>query len=52
MCKISEEIRQDEIQEGGEQGEIINLIKLICKKIQKGKSLEQISDDLEEEFFE
>lgn len=42
MCKISEEIRKE--------GETIKLIELICKKIQKNKSLEQISDDLEEDL--
>lgn len=34
--------------EGREEGEIYILIKLVCKKIKKGKSLKEISDELEE----
>ena len=30
-------------------GETLKLIKLICKKIEKGKSPEEIAEDLEEE---
>ena len=44
-----EDIRRDSLERGIEQGETKKLIKLICKKIQKGKFLEEISDDLEEE---
>lgn len=35
-------------QEGMSKGEIIRLIKQICKKIEKNKSLEEISEELEE----
>ena len=36
-------------EEGREEGEERQLIKLICRKLQKGKSVEQIADDLEED---
>ena len=36
--------------EGRTEGEVIKLIKLICKKLSKGKSLETIADELEEEI--
>ena len=40
-----EDIRRDSLERGRIEGQI----KLICKKIQKGRSLEEISDALEEE---
>ena len=36
--------------EGREEGELKRLIRLICKKLVKGKSLEDIADDLEEKI--
>ena len=40
---------QDARDEGIEQGEDRKLIKLICCKLRKGKSIPQIADELEEE---
>ena len=36
-------------EEGREEGEERQLIKLICRKLQKGKSAEQIAEDLDED---
>ena len=36
--------------EGREEGELKRLIRQICKKLVKGKSLEDIADDLEEKI--
>ena len=36
------------MEEGREEGEERQLIKLICRKLQKGKSVEQIAEDLDE----
>ncbi|MCR5701678.1 MAG: Rpn family recombination-promoting nuclease/putative transposase [Lachnospiraceae bacterium] len=38
-----------DIAEAREAGEITKLLKLLCKKLAKGKDLEQIADDLEED---
>ena len=35
--------------EGIEQGDELRLIKQVCRKLKKGKSIEQIADELEEE---
>ena len=35
---------------GIEQGNIQKLIELICKKLRKGKSVECIADEVEEEY--
>ena len=36
-------------EDGKTAGETLKLIKLICKKIEKGKSPEEIAEDLEKE---
>ncbi|MGN0386319.1 MAG: hypothetical protein ACI4EX_10625, partial [Lachnospiraceae bacterium] len=40
--------REDGIEQGIEQGEKQLLISIVQKKLQKGKSLNEIADDLEE----
>lgn len=42
--------RQDGRAEGKAEGEDTKLIKLICRKLQKNKTPEQIAEDLEEEL--
>ena len=42
--------RQDGKAEGRTEGEELKLIKQICKKLLKGKTPEEIADDLEEEM--
>lgn len=42
--------RQDGITEGREEGEQVKLIKLICKKLLKNRTPEEICEDLEEEM--
>lgn len=41
--------RADGIRVGREEGKAEQLLRLICKKLVKGKSLEEIADDLEED---
>lgn len=36
--------------DGAEKGKMLNVIQLVMKKLQKGKSLEQIADEVEEPF--
>ena len=38
------------LEQGLEQGREINLITMICRKLKKGKTPEQIADDLDEEY--
>lgn len=45
MCNLSDAIEERGIQQGEEQ----KLIELICRKVRKGKSLEAIAEELEEE---
>ena len=42
--------RKADRQDGKAEGETLKLIKQICKKVEKGKRLEEIADDLEEEI--
>lgn len=44
-----EEGRIEGCEEGREEGNLEKLIMLICKKLKKEKSVEEIADDLEEE---
>ena len=48
MCKALQDLYDDGISHGIEQGEQNKLRELILRKIQKNKSLEQIADELEE----
>lgn len=48
MCKAIEEMRAQERQEGKIESQQEHLLKQMYKKIGKGKSLEQIADELEE----
>lgn len=38
----------DTKQEGRAEGELMRLIQQVCKKIQKGKTISEIADELEE----
>lgn len=40
--------REEGRQEGRQEGELIKLVQLVCKKIEKGKSVSEIADALEE----
>lgn len=44
--------RAEGLEEGIEKGSLARLITLICKKLKKNKSIEDIADDLEEEIEE
>ena len=48
---IKEEAEKQGLAEGREQGCEQKLIEIICKKIKKGKSPEQIAEELEEDLF-
>lgn len=48
MCDALLELMQDELDARESKGETNKLKELIKKKLQKGKTLEQIADDLEE----
>ena len=45
----SERLRRVGREEGMEQGDELRLIRQVCCKLKKGKSIEQIADELEEE---
>jgi len=45
----SERLRRVGREEGIEQGDELRLIRQVCRKLKKGKSVEQIADELEEE---
>ncbi len=49
MTRLGQMIFDDGKNEGKSEGEDIKLIKLVCKKLDKGKSPEEIASDLEEE---
>ena len=55
MRKETAELKQEneylkkENQGAEEKGRLIHLIELVCKKIQKGKSVDVIADELEED---
>jgi hypothetical protein len=44
-----EEGMEQGIEQGIEQGDELCLIRMVCRKLKKGKSIEQIADELEEE---
>lgn len=48
MDDARKEERQLGREEGREEGELIKLVQLVCKKIEKGKSVSEIADALEE----
>ncbi len=48
MCRATEALVEKGIVKGLEKGEVIKLIKMVCRKIEKGKSVEGIAEDLEE----
>ena len=50
MCNLGEGIREDALEEGMEKGETRKLVEQICKKLRKGKTLDIIAEELEEEI--
>jgi len=48
MCNLSDLVEERGIEKGIEQGDRLRLVTLIQRKLAKGKSLEQIADELEE----
>lgn len=45
------EVRYEEgFEDGAEKGDMTRLIQQVCRKLQKGKNLELIAEELEEEF--
>ena len=50
MCLAIDEMRKEERSEGRLEGRTQTLIELVCKKIRKGKSLDTIADETEEEL--
>ena len=48
MCNLSDLIEERGIEKGIKQGDRLRLLSLIQKKLAKGKSLEQIADELED----
>ena len=55
MLEVLREIFKDELEEkreiGIEQGEVQNLLKQVQKKLQKGKSYDEIADELETDLY-
>ncbi len=49
MCEALMELMQEELEESRKQGMKEGLLELVRKKISKGKSIEQIADELEED---
>lgn len=49
IMRETKEARRQGLEQGLEQGQIVKLISMIHKKIQKGKSFERVADELEEE---
>ena len=44
------EVRYEEgVEEGRAEGELLKLIKLVCRKLEKGKRADEIAEELEEE---
>ena len=48
MCNLSDLIEERGIEKGIKQGDCLRLLSPIQKKLAKGKSLEQIADELED----
>lgn len=50
VCKAIEDMKEDAREFGREEGGILKLISLVCRKIAKGKTPKEISEDLEEDY--
>lgn len=50
MRILAEQAREDGFEEGREEGEESHLVEQICKKLRRGKNVEQISDEVEEDI--
>lgn len=48
MCNLSEVMIEKGVIEGRTEGEDLKIIELVCKKMQKGKTVAEITEDLEE----
>ena len=48
--EVKEEVREEVREEVKEEVELYNRISLVCKKLRKGRTLEEIAEDLEEEL--
>ena len=49
MCEALREIMADELNEAESEGEIKSLVEMITRKLAKGKTLEDIADELEKD---
>ena len=50
MCKALEDMLQEDREEGRREGELAKLIQQVCRKLAKGKQVEEIAEELEEEL--
>lgn len=50
MRILAEQAREDGFEEGREAGEDHHLVEQICKKLRRGKDVEQIADEVEEDL--
>lgn len=50
MCQAIQEMMEESRAEGYKEGCQVSLIQKVCKKLQKGKSLESIAEELEEDL--
>ena len=50
MRILAEQAREDGFEEGREAGEDHHLVEQICKKLRRGKDVEQITDEVEEDL--
>ena len=46
---LFEELLKDEREEGRKEGQLLNLINQVCRKLQKGKAPSVIAEELEED---
>lgn len=49
MCNLSDGIYERGMEQGKELGKEQNMIELVCRKVSKGKSLDTIATELEED---
>ena len=50
MCSVLDEVENRGVEKGIEKGILQQLVKLIARKMAKGKSVYEIADDLDEEI--
>lgn len=49
LCKAFEDMKLEGVEIGTAKGQQLKLVELVCKKIQKGKHIRVIAEELEEE---